>query len=507
MCTSGRFPAFERPLSSRPTGGSASEPPVLPSWGWLRGARGGFRPRLDHSPPALNLLVSGHLQPKEGAPASSRYIMREDLLVAALLVALLPTVPSRAQVATMAPASAESKRIQNIPPNEMWKRVKVCVFPTDSAAVSATQVTEAVELGLGISPRGEVANHRALAGQASALPEQQRRLLVQSAVDAIRQWKFTPNVVNGETTWSRVRALVRFNADGTTAVDLAPAILADDFGDSGMPTTSPPGKMASAAEAVPKPPSSPECRSAQPWTAPSAPLQSNAPATSATAPSGGPANLSADAPSATPGLAAAAPSAPSLRAPTNASAQAREIEVSEVGPGFYKNNYFGLTFHFPSAWQVADRAFLDSTTAQLEKAGQSRYAALAAPNVNLVAFPSYTLFFARTDGPIDSLGSSVRIWAENWLVISSADQYFPSAQWLYDRSADGTRGPEEMEIGGRTFYRADRWGKVYNRNTYQVRAVIFARDLILAVDVDADSATTAEQLVKSLAGLSFDPAP
>jgi TonB family protein len=70
---------------------------------------------------------------------------------------------------------------------------------------------------------------------------------------AIYQWKFRPNVVQGEVTWSRVRALVRFNADGTTGVDLAPAILADNFGDPGTPR--------SAAAAVARPEGSPECKS------------------------------------------------------------------------------------------------------------------------------------------------------------------------------------------------------------------------------------------------------
>jgi TonB family protein len=77
-------------------------------------------------------------------------------------------------------------------------------------------------------------------------------LLVQSAIDAIRLWKFQPNEVQGEATWSRVRALVRFNSDGTTAIDLAPAILADNFGDPGTPK--------SGATAFPKPSSSPACK-------------------------------------------------------------------------------------------------------------------------------------------------------------------------------------------------------------------------------------------------------
>jgi TonB family protein len=103
-----------------------------------------------------------------------------------------------------------------------------------------------VDIGLGVSPQGDVGkNSRVLDGPP---------LLVQSAMDAMRQWKFRPNVVQGEVTWSRVRALVRFNSDGTTAVDLAPAILADNFGDPGTP------KLAAAS--FPRPASSPSCKTA-----------------------------------------------------------------------------------------------------------------------------------------------------------------------------------------------------------------------------------------------------
>jgi len=326
----------------------------------------------------------------------------------------------------------DSKRVQNIQSDEMWKRVKECVFPTYPGLVFNAHIKGTVDIGLSISPEGDVANYRVLSGHP---------LLVQSAVEAVRQWKFQPNVVQGELTWSRVRALARFNADGTTAVDLAPGILADNFGDPGTPRSS--------ASELPRPATAPPCKSLQPWTG----------------------------------------------------AQAKEIEASDVGSGFYKNNYFGLTFHFPVEWQVADRATLDSLDAAMKERGQSQSGAMP-PNVIVTTFPSYTLFYARTDGPLGSAGPSVRIWAEKEPFVSSADQYFSHAHFLTDKTADGTRGPEEIEIGGRKFYRGDRWGKVDGRSVYEVRVVTLARELILAIDLDADSAATAEQLLKSLAVIS-----
>ena len=131
----------------------------------------------------------------------------------------------------------------------MWKRVTQCVFPTYPGLAIDSRIAGTVDIGLAISVVGDVTNYRVLDGQP---------LLVNAAVDAVRQWKFRPNVVQGEVTGSRVRALVRFNADGTTVVDLAPAILADNFGNPGTPR--------SAAKEFARPASSPECKSLQPET-------------------------------------------------------------------------------------------------------------------------------------------------------------------------------------------------------------------------------------------------
>ena len=167
------------------------------------------------------------------------------LALCALLAGPLTVAQTSPQVEANAPANAEARRIQNIAPGEMWNRVTQCVFPAYPAPALNSHITGTVDIGLGISPEGEVTIYsRVLDGPA---------LLVPSATNAINQWKFRPNTVQGELTWSRVRALVRFNADGTTAVALAPAILADNFGDPGTPR--------SAAAAFPRPATSPECKS------------------------------------------------------------------------------------------------------------------------------------------------------------------------------------------------------------------------------------------------------
>ena len=131
----------------------------------------------------------------------------------------------------------------------MWKRVTECRLPAYPPLALQTHITGAVEIALFVAAQGNVANHQVLGGHP---------LLTTSAVDAIRQWKFTPLAIDREVVWIRVRAIVRFNVDGTTAVDLAPAILADNFGDPGTPR--------SAAKEFSRPASAPECKPVQPKT-------------------------------------------------------------------------------------------------------------------------------------------------------------------------------------------------------------------------------------------------
>ena len=140
--------------------------------------------------------------------------------------------------------SSESKRIQNIAPEEMWDRVTECVLPRYPQLSIDTHLTGVVDIGITVTAEGEVGkNLRVLDGPP---------LLVQSAVEAMRQWKFRPNLVEGTATRSRARAVVRFEEDGTTAVELAPAILPDNFGDAGTPK--------STGKSVARPSSAPVCK-------------------------------------------------------------------------------------------------------------------------------------------------------------------------------------------------------------------------------------------------------
>ena len=127
-------------------------------------------------------------------------------------------------IAVQFPPTRMEARVQNIQPDVVRTRVTHAVLPIYPAYALQVHVTGTVEIGLGVSPNGDVGSARVLIGHP---------MLITPALEAIRQWRFQPNQVQGELTWSRMRALVRFRADGTTAVAFAPLLLADSFGDLG----------------------------------------------------------------------------------------------------------------------------------------------------------------------------------------------------------------------------------------------------------------------------------
>ena len=176
--------------------------------------------------------------------------MRAIFLAALLSLAAFLAVPSGAQTSTELPPQVDGRRIQNIQPEEMWKRVVECVFPFYPALASASGTAGTVSIGVCVSPKGTVENYRVLGGHPS---------LVNAAVSAINQWKFEPNP--SAAACSRVRALVRFNPDGSTSVALAHAILADHYGEPGLPNFQQ-GRPMDDPTVVPRPQSAPECQTA-----------------------------------------------------------------------------------------------------------------------------------------------------------------------------------------------------------------------------------------------------
>jgi Gram-negative bacterial TonB protein C-terminal len=117
--------------------------------------------------------------------------------------------------------------IRNLTPVEATKRILQCVLPSYPDSRVRPLVEGTVEIGLLISPSGDVIDGtRFLAGPT---------FFRDSAMQAVLKWTFKADLDGGPPKLSRVRALVRYRADMSTEVALAPAILPDSFGDRGTP--------------------------------------------------------------------------------------------------------------------------------------------------------------------------------------------------------------------------------------------------------------------------------
>jgi Gram-negative bacterial TonB protein C-terminal len=117
--------------------------------------------------------------------------------------------------------------IRNLTPQDATKRILQCVLPSYPDSKVRPLVVGTVDIGLLISASGNVMDGtRFLTGPT---------LFRDSAMQAVRKWKFKPDSEEGQPATERVRVLIRYRADMSTEVALAPAILPDAFGDRGTP--------------------------------------------------------------------------------------------------------------------------------------------------------------------------------------------------------------------------------------------------------------------------------
>jgi hypothetical protein len=125
------------------------------------------------------------------------------------------------------PPQVARSPIRNLPPQEAMNRILLCALPSYPDSNVRPLVAGTVDIGLLISSSGDVIDGtRFLTGPT---------LFRDSAMQAVRKWKFKPDSDGGQPTVGRVRILIRYKADMSTEAALAPAILPDAFGDRGTP--------------------------------------------------------------------------------------------------------------------------------------------------------------------------------------------------------------------------------------------------------------------------------
>jgi hypothetical protein len=125
------------------------------------------------------------------------------------------------------PPQVTRNPIRNLTPEEATKRILQCVLPRYPASQVRPSVVGEADIGLLISTSGNVMEGtRFLSGLT---------LFRDSAMQAVSQWKFKPESDDQQPTTGRVRVLIRYRADMSTEVAMAPPILPDAFGNRGTP--------------------------------------------------------------------------------------------------------------------------------------------------------------------------------------------------------------------------------------------------------------------------------
>jgi hypothetical protein len=125
------------------------------------------------------------------------------------------------------PPQVTRNPIRNLTPEEATKRILECVLPRYPASQVRPSVVGRADIGLLISTSGNVMEGtRFLSGPT---------FFRDSAMQAVSQWKFTPESGDEQPTTGRVRVLMWYRADRSTEVAMAPAILPDAFGNRGTP--------------------------------------------------------------------------------------------------------------------------------------------------------------------------------------------------------------------------------------------------------------------------------
>lgn len=144
----------------------------------------------DAPPPATTGAVSGAMQPGEGVPSG-------------ILTALAPTTtPIVIERATPKPHQPDRIRLSS---GVAAGAILTKTTPTYPAIAKAAHVSGAVLLHAVISKSGTIESLQVVSG-----PE----MLRSSALDAVRQWRYRPYLLNGEPTEVETSITVNFNFGG-----------------------------------------------------------------------------------------------------------------------------------------------------------------------------------------------------------------------------------------------------------------------------------------------------
>jgi len=180
-------------------------------------------------------------------------------------------------------------------------------------------------------------------------------------------------------------------------------------------------------------------------------------------------------------------------------------DTGSVSGRLYRNQFFKFSYQLPDGLTPLDDYMMRQVDLRQRQEHMAELPAL--PQVTVIFFTSYDLLSAQ-GAPTSAdkkVGPWLRIWAEKGFLTTTPENYFVNnSTFLMDDNIKGRKLPEKLTVGGRTFARAERWGKVQGTKVYEARVATVFNDLTLVFEFGAGSQKELDDLLGSLNSVKFD---
>lgn len=179
-------------------------------------------------------------------------------------------------------------------------------------------------------------------------------------------------------------------------------------------------------------------------------------------------------------------------------------DTGSTTAGSYHNPYFGFTYQIPAGMTALD----DYETRLIELQNKQQHLAdlPSGPQITVSFLTSYNLLNADAKSTPKEKGLRpwMRIWAEKDPFNTTPEDYIYNSSFLTDPDIKGKKLPAKLALGGRTFARATRWGKVQGTAVYESRSIMVYKDLALVFEFGAGSQKELDELLSSMDSIKFD---
>jgi len=179
-------------------------------------------------------------------------------------------------------------------------------------------------------------------------------------------------------------------------------------------------------------------------------------------------------------------------------------DTGSISGASYHNPFFGFTYQMPEGFTAQDE-YQTRLEHLLNRTQMPELAAM--PQVTMIYFTNYDLLVASHNSASadpKAVTPWLRVWAEKNFLNRAPEDYFANSRFLMDEDIKDRKMPAKLMVGGRTFSKAERWGKAQGTRIYEARAATVVKNLTLVFEFGAGSQKELDDLIKSLGSVKFE---